>query len=126
MKRTPLILSILAVLVAACSLVLTLTGKKANHKPVPADGEEITAEKLHMIDRAEQFLIELGFIEERVRMHGNLARIEVPGPDIPRLASDDIRTAVYEEFKKIGFSYVSLDLKGYRTGSMNEMLNSKK
>ena len=89
-------------------------------------GEEITAEKLHMIDRAEQFLIELGFIEERVRMHGNLARIEVPGPDIPRLASDDIRNAVYEEFKKIGFSYVSLDLKGYRTGSMNEMLYSKK
>lgn len=88
-------------------------------------GEEITEEKLHMIDRAEQFLIELGFVEERVRMHGNMARIEVPAADIPRLASDEIRTAVYEEFKKIGFLFVALDMKGYRTGSMNATLQNK-
>ena len=85
-------------------------------------GEEITDEKLHMIDRAEQFLIGLGFFEERVRLHGNIARIEVPPRDIPRLASEEIRSAVYEEFLKIGFLFVTLDLKGYRTGSMNATL----
>ena len=90
-----------------------------------AYGEEITAEKLHMIDRAEQYLIELGFVEERVRMHGDLARIEVPAADIPRIAADEIRSSIYEEFRKIGFLYVSLDLKGYRTGSMNEALHQK-
>ncbi|MBO6015413.1 MAG: ATP-dependent sacrificial sulfur transferase LarE [Lachnospiraceae bacterium] len=82
-------------------------------------GEEITEEKLHMIDKAEQFLIEHGFFEERVRMHGNIARIEVPPRDIARLASDEIREAVYEEFKKIGFLFVTLDMRGYRVGSMN-------
>ena len=86
-------------------------------------GEEITKEKLHMIDRAEQFLIEHGFYEERVRMHGNIARIEVPPADIPRLAADEVREAVYEEFKKLGFLFVTLDLKGYRTGSMNATIN---
>lgn len=85
-------------------------------------GEEITEEKLHMIDRAEQFLIERGFYEERVRMHGNIARIEVPSADIPRLASDEVREAVHDEFKKLGFLFVTLDLKGYRTGSMNATL----
>ena len=87
-------------------------------------GEEITEEKLHMIDRAEQFLIEHGFFEERVRMHGNIARIEVPPADIPRLASDEVREAVYEEFKKLGFLFVTLDMKGYRTGSMNATLKA--
>ena len=88
-------------------------------------GEEITEEKLRMIDRAEQFLIEHGFTEERVRMHGNLARIEVPPADIPRLAADGIREAVWEEFKKIGFLFVTLDLKGYRMGSMNATIKEK-
>ncbi|MCR5232892.1 MAG: ATP-dependent sacrificial sulfur transferase LarE [Lachnospiraceae bacterium] len=86
-------------------------------------GEEITEEKLRMIDRAEQYLIGKGFMEERVRLHGNVARIEVPERDIVRLASDDIRRAVYEEFRKIGFMFVAIDMKGYRTGSMNETLN---
>lgn len=82
-------------------------------------GEEITEKKLQMIDRAEQFLIGLGFLEERVRLHGDIARIEVSPADIPRLASEDIRSEVYEEFKKLGFLFVTLDMKGYRTGSMN-------
>jgi len=86
-------------------------------------GEEITEEKLHMIDRAEQFLIEHGFPEERVRMHGKMARIEVPPADIPRIASDEVREEVYEEFKKLGFLFVTLDLKGYRTGSMNATID---
>ena len=88
-------------------------------------GEEITEEKLRMIDRAEQYLIEKGFMEERVRLHGNVARIEVPESDIVRLASDDIRRAVYEEFRKIGFMFVAIDMKGYRTGSMNATLELK-
>lgn len=85
-------------------------------------GEQITEEKLHMIDQAEQFLIEHGFPEERVRIHGNIARIEVPSKYIPRLADDNIREAVYERFKEIGFSFVTLDMRGYRMGSMNETL----
>ena len=75
-----------------------------------------------MIDSAEQFLIEHGFFEERVRMHGNIARIEVPPEDIPRLASAEIREMVYERFKELGFLFVTLDLKGYRLGSMNATL----
>ncbi|MBR5377405.1 MAG: ATP-dependent sacrificial sulfur transferase LarE [Lachnospiraceae bacterium] len=86
-------------------------------------GEEITEEKLHMIDRAEQFLIEHGFFEERVRMHGRMARIEVPPKDIPRLAEDGIREEVYDEFKKLGFMFVALDMKGYTQGSMNATLS---
>ena len=82
-------------------------------------GEEITEEKLEMIDRAEQYLIELGFFEERVRMHGNIARIEVPPGDIPRIASDEIREKVYDKFRDIGFLFVTIDMKGYHMGSMN-------
>ncbi len=85
-------------------------------------GEEITEEKLRMIDSAEQFLIEHGFYEERVRMHGNIARIEVPAKDITRLAADGLREAVCKRFKEIGFLYVTLDMHGYKTGSMNATL----
>lgn len=85
-------------------------------------GEEITEEKLYMIDMAEQFLIDQGFHEERVRLHGNLARIEVPARDIERLASDKVREAVYKRFKEIGFLYVTIDALGYRQGSMNKTI----
>ena len=88
--------------------------------------EEITEEKLHMIDTAEQFLIEHGFFEERVRMHGNLARIEVPPADIPKLAAEEIREKIYDKFREIGFLFVTLDLKGYRLGSMNATLKNGK
>lgn len=89
-------------------------------------GEEITEEKLHMIDTAEQFLIEHGFFEERVRMHGNLARIEVPPADIPKLAAEELREKIYDKFREIGFLFVTLDLKGYRLGSMNATLKNGK
>ena len=75
-----------------------------------------------MIEKAEQFLIERGFPEERVRLHGNIARIEVPAKDILRLAEPGIREEVYEGFKAMGFMYVTLDMRGYRVGSMNETL----
>ena len=72
-----------------------------------------------MIDQAEQFLIEQGFFEERVRLHGQLARIEVPAGDIERLASGKVREAVYKKLKEIGFMFVTIDMQGYRLGSMN-------
>ena len=76
-----------------------------------------------MIDMAEQFLIEQGFYEERVRMHGNIARIEVAEKDIARLAEDKMRKRVYDRFRDIGFLYVTLDMRGYQTGSMNATLD---
>lgn len=88
-------------------------------------GEEITEEKLHMIDRAEQILIERGFFDVRVRFHGSLARIEVPSGDISRLASEEIRKPIYLELKSLGFLFVTLDLLGYRTGSMNATLSQE-
>ena len=83
-------------------------------------GEAITKEKLAAVGRAEQFLLDQGFRQVRVRCHGNVARIEVPAEDRARLLSGDLADKTYEAFKKLGFSYVALDLLGYRTGSMNE------
>jgi len=85
-------------------------------------GEEITEEKLHRIEHAEQFLIEHGFLQERVRVHGNLARIEVSQENIAALATEEMRHAVCQEFRRLGFTFVTLDLEGYRTGSMNATL----
>lgn len=85
-------------------------------------GETITREKLSMVERGEQLLMDLGFCQFRVRMHGMLARIEVLPEEIERLMAADIRRKITEEFAGIGFTYVTVDLKGYRTGSMNETL----
>lgn len=83
-------------------------------------GEEITREKLRQIDEAERFLRGLGFTIVRVRHHGDTARIEVAPEDIGRLVK--LRAEVVEGLKRAGFTYVALDLEGYRTGSMNEAL----
>ena len=85
-------------------------------------GEEITPEKIGMVDRAEQLLLDLGFRQMRVRVHGDLARIEVHEQELARLMSDEVRTKVYGSLQEYGFRYISADLKGYRTGSMNEAL----
>ena len=85
-------------------------------------GEEITEEKLHMVDRAEQLLLDLGFHQLRVRIHGNIARIELLPGEFDKFMREDIRTEVYAKFKEFGFTYVTLDVRGYRTGSMNETL----
>ena len=85
-------------------------------------GETITEEKLHMVDQAEQFLIDLGFHQFRVRIHGTMARIEVPEEDILKIADNETRTKITEKFCTLGFSYVTLDLQGFRSGSMNETL----
>ena len=85
-------------------------------------GETISDQKLRMVDRAEQFLLDLGFEQLRVRIHGEkafLARIEVPVDQIQRMASPEVRKKVNMRFHTLGFTYVTLDLAGYQTGSMN-------
>ena len=86
-------------------------------------GEEITAEKLKMVGAAETFVRSLGFRQVRVRHHGAMARIEVPEEDIHRFLDKSMRERVSSKFKEIGYVYVSLDLKGYRMGSLNEVLS---
>jgi uncharacterized protein len=85
-------------------------------------GEEITKKRLTMIDQAEQFLLDQGLRQVRVRFHGNLARIETDEAGFQRLSEKKLRKLIYKRFKEIGFVYVSIDILGYRTGSMNETL----
>ena len=85
-------------------------------------GETISEEKLHMVDQAEQLLLDLGFHQVRVRIHGTIARIELLPQEFDMLA-EDVRKNVYLKLKSFGFSYATLDLLGYRTGSMNETLS---
>lgn len=88
-------------------------------------GETITEEKLSMVDRAEQLLLDMGFRQLRVRIHGKMARIEVLPEEFGKLMQPDIRMEVVEKLTEYGFSYVTMDLKGYRTGSMNETLSEE-
>ncbi len=88
-------------------------------------GEEITAEKLIMVERAENFLRDMGFRQLRVRIHGDIARIEILPEDFGKILDDDTRTRIYDALKGYGFSYVALDMKGYRTGSMNETITKE-
>jgi len=84
-------------------------------------GEEITEKKLGMVDRAEQFLLDLGFHQLRVRIHGEIARIEVLPHEFENLLCN--REQIVKVFKSYGFQYITMDLQGYRTGSMNETLS---
>ncbi len=88
-------------------------------------GETISEEKLRMVDQAEQLLLDLGFKQIRVRIHGNIARIEVLPQEFPRLVEEGVRDKVCSTLHELGFAYVTMDLQGYRTGSMNETLDSK-
>jgi uncharacterized protein len=83
-------------------------------------GDEITHKKLTMIEEAETFLNTRGFNQCRVRMHGDIARIEVMDDDMQKLL--DNREDLVKTLRSIGFSYISLDLTGYRSGSMDEVL----
>jgi len=87
-------------------------------------GHRITREKLSAVDQAEYFLKNQGFRQVRVRHHGDVARIEVSPEERSRLFNEALMDRIYEEFKRIGFTYTTLDLKGYRTGSMNETLDA--
>ena len=86
-------------------------------------GEKITADKLRMIEKAEQRLMDLGFSQFRVRCHGNLARIEVDPSEFGRIMSPGTASSLNEYLQELGFKYVTLDLGGYVTGSMNKVLN---
>jgi uncharacterized protein len=88
-------------------------------------GETITEEKLARVDKAEQLLLDLGFTQVRVRVHGEAgeqARIEITPDEFPLLIAEETRARVVSSFTELGFKYVSLDLEGYRTGSMNATL----
>jgi uncharacterized protein len=88
-----------------------------------AYGERVTPERLTMIDQAERFLRERGFQPLRVRYHkGDMARIEVSLEALPRLAEPELRRALVEHLRSLGFKYVALDLEGFRSGSMNAIL----
>jgi len=89
-------------------------------------GEQITREKLAMVDQAEQYLLDLGFKQVRVRHHGELARIEVAESEREKFFNLELMEKIDRKFREIGFAYTALDLKGYRTGSMNEVLDTKR
>jgi len=88
-------------------------------------GQKITHEKLAMVDQAEQYLLDLGFKQVRVRHHGELARIEVAGSEREKFFNLELMEKIYQKFREIGFAYTALDLKGYRTGSMNEVIDKQ-
>lgn len=89
-----------------------------------AYGQEVTPERLAMVDRAERFLRSLGFRELRVRYHaGDMARIEVPLSDVSALCEPEIRRVVVEEFTDAGFKFITLDLAGFRSGSLNQLIS---
>ncbi|MGL5712871.1 MAG: ATP-dependent sacrificial sulfur transferase LarE [Paraclostridium sp.] len=83
-------------------------------------GEKITNEKLRMIEKSEDYLQEIGFKQFRVRHHGDLARIEVELKEIHKFFNEDLLKNTHNKLKEIGFKFVTLDLLGYRMGSMNE------
>jgi uncharacterized protein len=90
-----------------------------------AYGQEITDEKLGQVDRAEDYLRGMGFVEFRVRHHGDLARIEVPAGQIEKIVSGQLRDEIVAKFKEIGFKFVSVDLAGFKSGSLNAMLTEE-
>lgn len=91
-----------------------------------AYGEPITVKKLAMVEQAEQLLLEKGFHQARVRIHGNLARIELLPEELERMTEQNMRKEIAGKLKTCGFTYVSMDLEGYRTGSMNEIFDTRR
>ncbi len=87
-------------------------------------GEEITAAGLQMVAAAERHLRELGFGICRVRHHGNLARVEVPVDDLDQVVDPTVRRTIVGSLRDLGYAYVTLDLQGFRSGSLNEVLGA--
>lgn len=85
-------------------------------------GEKITNEKLHIVEQAEEYIGSLGFRNVRVRVYNKLARIEVDKSQVEDFLLDSAKRKIIKRLKDLGFTYVTLDLEGYRTGSMNEAL----
>lgn len=88
-------------------------------------GLEVNEERLKQVEEAEAFLRELGFVELRVRHHGKIARIEVLPADIARIADPTRSDRIVAKLKALGFNYVTLDLQGFRSGSLNEALSER-
>lgn len=88
-------------------------------------GNEINITKLKMVEEGEQFLLDLGFRQVRVRHHGEIARIEVSTAERSKFFDIDMMDKIGAKYKEIGFTYVTLDILGYRTGSMNEVLSEE-
>ena len=86
-------------------------------------GQEITEKKLNMVEVAEQLLLDRGFKQVRVRHHGDMARIEVAPQEREKFFNTDLMDEVGQKLKEVGFTYVTMDILGYRTGSMNEVLD---
>ena len=84
-----------------------------------ATGVPVTIERLGKVEKAERFLREIGFTEFRVRLHDDLARIEINSGEMPRMFDPGIISGVNKEFSKIGFKHITLDLRGFRSGSTN-------
>jgi uncharacterized protein len=88
-------------------------------------GTEVTPERLALVERGEAALRSLGFRQFRVRLHDKLARVEIAPDEMPRALSPDMAATIAKELKAAGFAYVSLDLEGYRQGSLNETLSRR-
>ncbi len=86
--------------------------------------EAITEEKLRRVEKAEAFLRGLGFTQFRVRHHNDLARLEFTSEEMSLLSSAEVRSSIHAALKALGFIYVTVDILGYRTGSMNEVLET--
>ncbi len=88
-------------------------------------GSPISDEKIEQVKTAEKILVDRGFMGCRVRHHGDIARIEVPIPQLPKLLSEPMRSRIVHEMKYLGFLYTCVDLEGYVSGSMNRILAQK-
>ena len=84
---------------------------------------KIDTKNLKQVAKAEEYLRKLGFTQVRVRHHGQIARIEIELPEFPKITEKKVKEAVIKNFKKFGYIYITLDLAGFRSGSMNEPLN---
>jgi len=87
-------------------------------------GSAVTVEKLRMIDRGEEVLRGLGFRQFRVRHHGEVARLEFARDEMQRVLNVEMFDAIGREFKRLGFQFVAVDVQGYRTGALNEVLTT--
>ncbi len=85
-------------------------------------GTKITKDALAVVDKAEEFLRDLGISNVRVRHHDKTARIEVPEPEIAKIVQKNFKDKIIKQFKELGYNYITIDLEGYRTGSLNEVL----
>jgi uncharacterized protein len=90
-----------------------------------AYGLEISEKRIEQVEKAEDFLRTLGLIEFRVRHHDTIARIEVHPEDLKKITAEPNRSKIIKKLKTLGFKYITIDLQGFRSGSLNEILSQK-